>query len=164
MGQIYYLFKHGCLGRLILAKELSKKDTKGKCCELLCALAIATLAVGFILSAGVKNEFFSVCAWICPVAIIIISIAVGDSRSKLFACLFKNKIILFLGSFSFELFLWHQLIIRYLTAISNKINVEIGAWIYLIAFAISISTSVVYHEILNKKKTWKEGKIYDNAK
>lgn len=75
----------------------------------------------------------------------------------------KYIVILFIGNISFELLLWHQLIITYLTVILRKTDVELGAWICLIDFVLSISISAVCNEVLNKKKMWKKVKNYDNA-
>ena len=74
-----------------------------------------------VLSLERQSELFSTALWTIPCGMIILSLAAGDKTSNIIKMLFENKLILFIGNISFEIFLIHQLVIRYLTAFTEKV-------------------------------------------
>ncbi len=61
---------------------------------------------------GQDNEWFSVVVWIMPVSLLIYSIGAA-AKANITLKVFSNKGMVILGNISFEIFLLHQLIIRY---------------------------------------------------
>lgn len=104
------------------------------------------LAIGMLISsvfAYSTNELFSSALWIIPSVLIIPTVTENSLPAW--------KPFIILGNISFELFLIHQLIIRYLNlvlghifAIESLVN---NLVIALAAFVISIGATMLYRRI-----------------
>lgn len=88
--------------------------------------------------------------WTFPTIILICSVVLGDENSMVIKKIFQNKYIFFIGNISFEIFLVHQLIIRYLENISWKIGAKGSFYVYCMAFIITVIISYVYHKDKDK--------------
>ena len=105
-----------------------------------------TLAIGMLISsafADFTNELFSSALWIIPSVLIIPTVTENSLPAW--------QPFIILGNISFELFLIHQLIIRYLNlvlghivAIESLVNKLVIA---LAAFVISIGATMLYRRI-----------------
>lgn len=90
----------------------------------------------------VGSEFLVV-IWSLPVYAIIIGLF-GIEVEKIDILFFQNKIVLYLGRISLELFLIHQLVIRYVRVFANKLQL-MSSYMYIIAFVITImAASALY--------------------
>ena len=69
------------------------------------------------------------------------------NRSTIVNNVFSNKFTVFIGEISFEFFLIHQLIIRYLSFINKYIQFE--NYIYLIAFCLTVCMAYYIHKNLD---------------
>ena len=86
-----------------------------------------------------ENEFFSVFLWYFPSVLLIYLLAV---KEKLLTKVFENKLLVFFGNISFELFLIHQLFIRYYEKI---IGAEIVSWDYIVPLVLSSCIAALIH-------------------
>ena len=82
--------------------------------KYICNFSILLLAeiCGLSFFQGQDNEWFSVVVWIMPVSLLIYSIGAA-AKANITLKVFSNKGMVILGNISFEIFLLHQLIIRY---------------------------------------------------
>lgn len=107
-------------------------------------LAIAIL--GISINADFSNEMFSSALWIIPSALIIPVVTEKNLPTL--------KSLIRIGNISFELFLIHQLVIRYLSVVFNYIGFSdtIGRSVLLavIALATSIIAAILYRRIQNR--------------
>ena len=105
------------------------------------------------LSFSVDSEWFSVCIWVIP-SIIIVLILGAESRNRFIGCIFENKFIVKVGNYSFEIFLIHQLVIRYVNYIFHVNNVmKFFLDIVLVILGIKIWS------IINQKMQTLKGEI-----
>ena len=105
------------------------------------------------ISLEIKSVFFLVTTWSLPATLIILGLT--NSRLDHFASLiFCNRIIVKLGDISFELFMFHQLIIRYLSFFSNKFFpiYKNSLFIYLLAFILSVIMSLLWKRYFVNRK------------
>lgn len=68
---------------------------------------------------------------------------------------YKSNILSNLGNITFELFLIHQLVIRYVQRIFRKMNFDNRYIIFIVAFILSIVTSYLYNYLVNVRKAKK---------
>ena len=84
-----------------------------------------------------SNEVWLTAMWCIPSIFIIAGIGKGRAFEKFYS----NKILLFIGNLSLQLFLMHQMIIRYSVYIFNhKMVIEV----YLFALGITVISAYVY--------------------
>ena len=96
-----------------------------------------------------SNSIFFVVVWIIP-SVVLLAILKTGNHCKIVKILFENRIIVFVGNISFELFLIHQLVIRYLVAIWHRIGLK-GIYIkYTVAILISVILAVAWKRIWKK--------------
>lgn len=125
----------------------SHKNIKPFYIDLLFGISLFSMFFLFVLSINNNSEFFSTSVWFIPSLIMLFAIVNGDKSSKLIDSVFSNKVITFIGNISFEMFLIHQLVIRYLTIISNKIiKYNNGIVIGLFAFLVSVLCAVLWQK------------------
>lgn len=107
------------------------------------------LSVMLYFSLYSYDDFFSIVAWMLPVGILFISFKSAIESSKLLKFLYTNKLIVTIGNLSLELFLFHQLVIRYIDLfLKNKLTQ--WALRYSIALVITLIIAYAYNKILNK--------------
>lgn len=93
----------------------------------------------------VVGNAFLVAIWSLPAYAIIIGLF-GMEKEQVSILLFQNKLVLYLGRISLELFLIHQLVIRYVETIAIKLNL-MSSFMYIVAFLITIIVATVLHEL-----------------
>lgn len=97
-----------------------------------------------------KNYFYYVSAWTFPSMIIVGTAAVNCSH--LTKIVFENKIIVFVGNISFEIFLIHQLVIRYMSIFSKRIGFKGTEWyISVLDFIISFVAAIIWRKLCDLK-------------
>lgn len=104
-------------------------------------LLLASLAVCFLLlvnSMDKNSEYYSTAYWMAPVCFLFTVVCVGEKDSKLVCLLFQNKFLVFIGEISFELFLTHQLCIRYMREIFRRFGDENNPLLYMSAVLIAV--------------------------
>ena len=111
-------------------------------------IAALLMIIFTFLSLNSNSEYFSVAAWFIPSILIIAATALGDEASKIISVVFSNRIIQHIGNISFEIFLIHQLVIRYLTIIFDKAFDYHGVFIYVIALVISIICAQIWRLLI----------------
>lgn len=112
-----------------------------------------------VLSINSNSKFFSVSIWYLPALMLIMAVALGNRTSKIIKVVFSNRVILYIGNLSFELFLFHQLIIRYLSFISSKFFHYNGAIIYILAFPFSLLSAELWKNVEKRIKTYKSSQL-----
>ena len=115
-------------------------------------LVIAALVMGFIniyFSFGSKSEIFSVVVWSIPSCFLICGTILNTAVGNF---LFGNKIMVWLGNISFELFLIHQLVIRYTHLILRKFGYTPDIFAYLTVLVLSIILALLWQYLIDKIK------------
>ena len=134
-------------GIAILIKRMNIQ--KRLCYLLLFSGVIVAIVLLLITTKNVVGNAFLAVVWLLPTYAIIIGLF-GTEQEPISRVIFQNKYVLFLGAISLELFLVHQLVIRYVIAFARRIDV-MSSFVYLIAFIITILTAKLLYNI----KTWR---------
>lgn len=127
------------------ARQEEKKPLPG---QWAAALALAAMGILLALSLPLNSEWFAVCVWIIPVCVLIGCLA-GQDTAPWLRGLFQNRGIQYLGAVSFELFLIHQLCIRYCRVICLYLGVPVP-YSYLPAFLLSLLAAGLWRRITKK--------------
>lgn len=98
-----------------------------------------------IFSMGQGSNWFLVCVWVIPVSLIIIITAMGKERC--FQVLFENRIAKVIGSFSLEIFLFHQLVIKYCDIINNHLFGFNKSIVFLIDIILTLTVIFVWRKM-----------------
>ena len=106
-------------------------------------IAVIVLSILAYYSFEHSSAFLLSFAWALPVMLLISGLDVCGNRSTIASNIFSNKFIVFIGEISFEFFLIHQLIIRYLNFINKHIH--FGNYMYLIAFCLTVCMAYYIH-------------------
>lgn len=137
-------FIGGGIGYIYFKKKNCKRENTF---VFLCVLFVCCINVLF--SNMYKSELFSSFVWTIPCAYVVYRVALANEDNTYLHSVFESKILQFLGSISFELFLLHQLVVRYILKIASK-WVDDDAWyLYLVSLIISLVLSYITHEFLN---------------
>lgn len=126
---------------------------------LLFGISALLMIILTVLSFNTNSEYFSVVVWFIPAIMMISAVALGDGVSKIIDTVFSNKVIMNIGNISFELFLIHQLVIRYVAAIFNKLLNYNGLFIYVLALFISILCAEIWRLIIGVKRCRRDIRI-----
>lgn len=118
---------------------------------LLFGMAILLASLLIVLSLNSNSEYFSVAVWFIPTIMMISAAALGDGASRIIDVIFSNKVIKYIGNISFEFFLIHQLVIRYLTSIFSKLLNYRGLFIYIFSFFLSFICAEVWRIIIKNR-------------
>lgn len=118
-------------------------------------VSVISMLIIFIISVDSNSEFFSTAFWFMPSAMMIMAVSSGEKRIELIDKVFSNKIIIFIGDISFEFFLFHQLVLRYLSYVIGHFPIySLGQKILIpiLSFAVTIILSFVWHKYFNLDK------------
>lgn len=101
------------------------------------------------LSLDTKSEFFVVSMWSLPSSLLILGTITILEQPIL---ILKSKITLLLGELSLEMFLTHQLIIRYSQIINNKFTIFTDSiFVFVSAFLLTLLVSFTIHLVCIKQ-------------
>ena len=95
------------------------------------------------------SNAFLVAIWSLP-AYAIIKGLFGMEKEHVSILLFQNKLVLYLGKISLELFLIHQLVIRYIETFANKLNL-MSSNVYIVSFLITIMVATTLNEFKRRR-------------
>lgn len=109
-------------------------------------IIIALLTLGSLSGYSFYNSsaFLLSFVWTIPVMILIGGLDICGNSSNVVNVIFSNRFIIFIGEISFEFFLVHQLIIRYLNYVNKYIH--IGNCVYLVAFLLTLWLATYIHK------------------
>lgn len=130
-----------------IAKALQKRNQNNK---RLLIFNVLIMAVIGIASAFCMNEYFSTMVWTLPSSVLVALTFIIDDEPASYVTRFLH----FIGDISFEFFMIHQLILRYLEVGSLRIGMSKYAT-YSIALVLSCAFAYFLHnrkEILGKIK------------
>ena len=146
----YYESSRFCFGGGI-AMLLKRIDIHKRLCHmLLLSGIIVSITLLILTTKNVLGNIFLAAIWSLPVYAIIIGLF--DIEQEQFSkVIFQNKFVLFLGKISLELFLIHQLVIRYVEVFARKLNM-LSPYIYIIAFFITVIGASVLYSIKMERK------------
>ena len=114
------------------------------CILLLLGITVSVCLLFITTQKLVDNTFLSA-IWSLP-AYAIIAGLFGCENNNIAKVLFQNKLVLYLGRMSLELFLIHQLVIRYVETLARKLHL-MSTNMYSIAFLISVIGATALHSI-----------------
>ena len=113
-------------------------------------LNTGAVIIGFLIlvsSFDSNSEIFSTLTWTVVSATIIFSAYQLDGLP----CVWHNKMLIYIGNISFEIFLIHQLIIRYSSSVISHLGFDIKDWMYIAMLACSVFLSDTVHKITKEK-------------
>lgn len=133
----------GLLYRFLRDFRLPCATPLERCLTLLSFVAIVPIAMS--TGGETHSEVYSVALWSLPCLIILRHLAAEPDR---ITSVFASWPMVWLGNISFELFLIHQLILRYAEVIGRKAfgHPALGVTSSLIAMAIAIVLAACVHE------------------
>lgn len=121
--------------------------------RLYCILLLFGITVSvcllFITTKKLVGNTFLTAIWSLPVYAITMGLF-GCEKNNIVRVLFQNNFILHIGNVSLELFIIHQLVIRYVEVIARKQNF-LSSFKYVIAFLITIMVATVLHEFMTRR-------------
>lgn len=110
---------------------------------LLILLLVSSLAL-ILLGTCYEHEMFSTAVWSIPSAVLLYLLA---KKEQILTTVFEMRWLIFLGNISFELFLLHQLVIRYFSTAWHKcVGNDIPSLGYIIPLLISIVLATWVHK------------------
>lgn len=115
----------GVLSSLIINKytDGSRKNIMMKACATIIAIIFFIIIFIFFMCFETNDmHMFLSAVWIIPSLLLIGSIYNSDNNS-LYKVLFQNRIIQFFGKYSFEIFLFHQVVNAYTFALISRIMI-----------------------------------------
>lgn len=111
---------------------------------MLLILFLISLLALILLGTRYEHEMFSTAVWSIPSAVLIYLLA---EKEQILTAVFEMRWLIFLGNISFELFLLHQLIIRYFTTGWHKwIGQDVPSLGYIIPLLVSIVLATWVHK------------------
>lgn len=114
---------------------------------------IATIIIVLVLletSFFINSDWYLNAVWIISILLLLGMLVCEEGTVD--RIIFKNKIILFIASISFELFLIHQLVIRYMDRISKRIALNNSIIEFILSFALSIMLAYGWSKIWKSVK------------
>ena len=121
---------------------------------LYCGLIISCLLVYYfyIISEYFNAEYYDVVVWSLPSTFIVLGLTFTKPGS-LSSLLFCNKAIVWLGDISFELFMFHQVILRYLYLYATQYFplYKASLTVFLLAFIISVIISLLWRKLVTER-------------
>lgn len=138
-----------------IAMLLRRIDIRNRsyCILLLLGVLSSVFLLG-ITTQTIVNYTFLVAVWSLPVCAIIVGLF-GTEQERFSKVIFQNKFVLFLGKISLELFLIHQLVIRYVEVCARKLNL-FSPFVYIIALLITVIGASVLYSIKVERKAKNE--------
>ena len=107
--------------------------------------AMLAILVLLILSMQTTSKFFCASLWSIPVAFLLGFLYLGNEDSWVVRAVFKNRVIVALGNISFELFLIHQVVIRFLELRCKQLGYSASLGCYVAAFVLSVILAYAVH-------------------
>lgn len=100
---------------------------------------------------GNHSEIFSVVAWAVPSVLLLYLLA---QKAEFVSSLFSAKLLVFLGNISFELFLVHQLMIRYAEFFWKKLfpSHVAPAVVYILVLLLAVVVSWGIHTYRKRRR------------
>ena len=115
-----------------------------------CRWGAIPLIVGMlILSMFQFNYFLLASAWVIPAALLLVLVHDAD-KSGFPYTVFRCVPLVKLGGISFQMYLIHQLVMRYMTTIPGKIFDPAGVFVYVLVFAVSLGLANLYAYLAGK--------------
>lgn len=109
-------------------------------------LSVYTAILGITLET--KDSFYAVAPWSIPTIVLIGIIGIFYKYENIF----NSRFLVFIGNISFELFLIHQLVIRYMETANSKLSLQFYDFVlYSMASIISIIVAYFANKYLVRK-------------
>lgn len=123
----------------------------GKYCNFLYVFAIVLSIIIFVTSIYHKHELYSVAVWYIPVIFLLLSaIWCNVENSNFLKLVFENRALYFIGTISFEFFMIHQLIIRYVDVLVRKCGIVYHDWYCMLILLCTILLSWGLYSVIMK--------------
>lgn len=94
-----------------------------------------------------NNEIYLAVCWTLPAGLLLflaapVEMNEENSRHLIIKKILENKTMIFIGNISFELFLTHQLCIRYMSILFRRIGLGGSLWQFFCAAGLSMLASI----------------------
>ena len=137
----------GMLGASLL-RDVANKP--GRCIALSCVACAADLALlHYLVGKDPDHPVFYACAWYIPSTLLVVGIAGLDGSMKRFLDSAVGAFFVGLGNAGLELFMWHQLVIRYVKQVDilqALRDVAPLGW-FCIALGLSIACALMWKRV-----------------
>lgn len=131
-------------GMYVLIKRTYQQKKNVSDIRMLLILFLISSSALILLGTRYEHEMFSTAVWSIPSAVLIYLLA---EKEQILTTVFEMRWLIFLGNISFELFLLHQLIIRYFTTGWHKwIGQDVPSLGYIIPLLVSIVLATWVHK------------------
>lgn len=110
-------------------------------------LAIFWNIILLYFSAFSNSMFYCTAAWSIPNVLLFLSLTSNTTHNFLKSKIFNTKLLVFIGNISFEIFLIHQLVFRYMAYIFKTIGQPNSLCIYFLGSIITIILSILYKKM-----------------
>lgn len=141
----------------IISKYMEEKITQRNIKDIVSIAMIVcscfSVIVIFILKIGLYKGFFLVAIWSIEIIVLLVGISISDGDTIIERVLFNNKVILWIGDLSFQIFLFHQFINTYVQTIFSKfcsINILL---IRIIALVITLICSLIWSKLEKNRRS-----------
>ena len=143
-----------CLGKLYLHsnKDNCKNQTLHSIVQILTVIFLLFAFIFLIPNAKTAYRWSLI---MTPLSIITIFIFAFAFTEGIISKLLNNKILISLGKISYEIYIFHLIILRYLSAA----GLFHGYTLVFLAFLMTLISSVTFHQLVSKNNLTFRGKI-----
>lgn len=142
------------LGCCICRIHKERKLTKHYNAQLVAGMILAICALMFMN--GKELSIGLTALWSIPSILIVSGTIMGEKDSVFIKSVFQNKVAIWIGNISMELFLIHQLVIKYFQYWYDTRNRICPGYMFILAVLIGVLLSVLWnrvHQIVRKKQS-----------
>ncbi len=132
-------------GLYCIEKRINRVKYRASLINIVTSVILGINVLAAVISLKGGHELFSAAAWTAPAMGLLLCMVLECPGNRVKKILFEDRGIVFLGNISFELFLIHQLCIRYVLKISSMLEMEDKRDIYIAALGAAVTMSAVYH-------------------
>lgn len=142
----FHSFSRFCNRGVLKIAEYVRENNKQVVNKMLCIFSVGAFSFLIFVSSFWGNSLFYTAVWTLPASLLIASLYNVELHGK-----FANLLISF-GNISFEVFLFHQIILRYFSIFGNKLGFSQNYITYLCAFCVSLILAQITHVLLKNIK------------
>lgn len=132
-------------GLYCIEKRINRVKCRASLINIVTLVILGINVLAAVISLKGGHELFSAAAWTAPAMGLLLCMVLECPGNRVKKILFENRGIVFLGNISFELFLIHQLCIRYVLKISSMLGMEENRYMYTAALGAAVAISAVCH-------------------
>lgn len=139
--RIFEFFVAGGAYKIFANYDTDKKRIANK--KLLCVTVVVIEVILLVTSTIIRTAYFSSFAWFLPsIALVVCCYLLEDSIDNNLIV----RVLMFFGGITFEFFMLHQLVIKYISAFLRRIDIDVRMG-YLPAFIIAVVSAYILNRM-----------------